>query len=395
MNCKNYAFALAILFSLSGNASAQSFAEKVETSVQRGIDGRIFPGAVVVAHVPGKLDYARAFGRHTYDPKSPEMQLDTIFDLASVTKVSGTTPAALLALQDGNIRLGDTVAKYLPAFSAKGKGDVTLRQLLTHTSGLKSYANAKTVDAGRRADETQDDALIRYYCDLDLSYKPGLGSTYSCINMQTMARVVETATGKSLHDLLSERIWKPLGMRDTGYILTAEQKTRCAPVGTRADGSTVQGIIHDPLANYYGADDHCPGNAGLYSTAGDLGRYCAMMLAGGEVDGKRVLAEWVVNAATTRQTPSAIRSNRGLGWILYTDRDSESAEASSFGHSGYTGTYLWLDRKTGSYVVFLSNRVILTDGKEGNQSVCSAISREIIAAVREVSGQQLTAAAAD
>ena len=168
-------------------------------------------------------------------------------------------------------------------------------------------------------------------------------------------------------------------MKDTGYTLTPEQKERCAPTILKKDGTPLVGEVHDPLANYYGSKDHCPGNAGLYSTGPDLARFLAMVAGRGELDGRRILKADTVEAMTRDQTPAAVKSMRGLGWDIYEDEpyvtDFNKDDAKRVvGHTGYTGTLIWLDKNTGAWVVFLTNRTFPDDASKprGAPSISSA-----------------------
>jgi CubicO group peptidase (beta-lactamase class C family) len=184
--------------------------------------------------------------------------------------------------------------------------------------------------------------------------------------MQTMARINEDAAGMRQEDLLKQRVYGPLGMKDTGYILTPGQLKRCAPTIEKKDGSLLVGDVHDPLANYYGSKEHCPGNAGLYSTGPDLATFMEMMAGRGEIDGKRILTTATVEAMTSVQTPAAVKVLRGLGWQVYEDEpyitDFNKTDATRVvGHTGYTGTLILLDKNTGAWVVFLTNRTFPDD----------------------------------
>ncbi len=335
--------------------------EQLDRILEAAIREQAFPGAALVAGQADRILWARGYGRLTFDEDSPPVRLDTIFDLASVSKVAGTSTAAMLLLDDGRLRLEDRVADIIPGFEKGGKRDVTVQDLLTHTSGLKAYETWQRVEEKRQPGEHPADALLRHYAALQVSYPPRTRIRYSCLNMQVLARVVEKAAGERMEDLLIRRVFAPLGMNDTRYNLDAAQIARTAPSLRLQDGSLLQGTVHDPLARYHGSVEHTPGNAGLFSSAGDLSRFCRMMLRGGELEGVRVLKPGTVHRMTSNLAPAATGETRGLGWGIYGPGPYASASngtdaTRAVGHTGYTGTFVWLDKRTKAYVVLLTNR---------------------------------------
>jgi CubicO group peptidase (beta-lactamase class C family) len=362
---------------------------KLDAIIAQAVQDKVFPGAVLVVGRGPEVVYQKAFGRYTYDTTSPAMAADTLFDLASVSKVAGTATAAALLLEDGSISLDDLVSSRIAGFEAGGKGKATVKDLLTHVSGLPAYTSKDLIEKSRKPGETAADAAIRFYATLPAKYEPRTSSTYSCLNMQTMARINEDAAHMRQHDLLKQRVYDPLGMKDTGYYPTPEQKQRCAPTILRKDGTPLVAEVHDPLANYYVSDKHCPGNAGLYSTGPDLARFVAMFAGGGELGGKRILKSSTVEAMTSVQTPPAVKILRGLGWQVYEDEpyitDFNKTDAKRVvGHTGYTGTLIWLDKNTGAWVVFLTNRTFPDDASkpkgapsisDARKDVCDAVLR--------------------
>jgi CubicO group peptidase (beta-lactamase class C family) len=334
---------------------------RVDTFITRDIDEGKMPGAVLIVGRDGHIVKRQAYGHLQVAPRKRPMPVDAIFDLASVSKVVGTATAAMLLIEDGKLHLNDPVARYLPDFAQKDKGDVTIFHLLTHTSGLKPYEDVNVIKKERREGETQADALIRRICQLPKSYETGKKYRYSCLNFLTLARVNEIVAGESQNDLLQRRVYGPLGMKDTGYILTAQQKQRTAPT-IEVNGTFLQGEVHDPLANYYGSGEHCPGNAGLYSSAPDLAIYLQMILNRGTYRGTRVFKPETIDLMTQIHSPPGVDFRRGLGWGIYWEPPyaSELNHAPQhyvLGHLGYTGTYIWLDKRTNAFMVFLTNRV--------------------------------------
>ncbi|MEI7634463.1 MAG: serine hydrolase domain-containing protein [bacterium] len=357
----------------------------------RGIREHVFPGAVLIVGQPGKILWAKASGRQTYDTTSPKMAFNTMFDLASVTKVMGTATAAMLLVEDGKISPDDKVSRAIPGFEANGKQNVTVRHLMTHTSGLKPYETTSVVEKKRHQGEAPADALIRHYASLKPLYEAGTSMTYSCLNMQTMARVVETSGGERMDTLLKRRVWGPLEMTDTAYALTPEQAKRCAPTILYNNGTMLRGEVHDPIANYHTAAQHCPGNAGLFATAPDAARFCEMILNEGALDGKKIFNPETVRLMTSVQTPPSLKETRALGWDTY-DRKPYATRLNNttgtliIGHTGYTGTFLWLDKKTKTYIVFFTNRVFPNDASAPKrkpsimtmrQKVCDTVLRSL------------------
>ena len=270
------------------------------------------PSAVVVAGSVDGVDYRRAFG---------EARPDTVFDLASLTKVVATTTIALMLVEDGRLSLQDAVARRLPAF--KGR-DITVEQLLAHRSGLPAYL---TPEPGQGPDD-----LLAAFARLagPKAYR------YSCCNMIALARVVEEVAGRPLAELARERIFEPLGMRDTGF---APDPARCAATAAGAP----PGVVHDPLARAYGRPGRTPGNAGLFSTADDLAIFCRALLGG------RLL-----KPETLRRMFTPDADTRGLGWDVFDD----PPYAPGVGHTGFTGTLIWMDPARGRFAVVLANRTL-------------------------------------
>ena len=370
--------ALAAFVSAGGDSVAQTPAvdpasvpdvavlARLDAVLQEGVMEKVYPGAALIVGQPGGRVYARAVGHHTYETTSPSVTLTTIWDLASVSKVVGTATAAMLAVEDGKLRLDDPVSVHIAGFSAGNKGAATVRDLMAHTSGLPAYLQSATVEKNRRPDESPADALIRNYAALTARFDPGTSYTYSCLNMQMTARIVEDAMGARLEDLLCQRVYGPLGMDDTVYVLRPGMVERTAPSIDRQTSGPLQGVVHDPLANYHKSDIHCPGNAGLFSTAEDLARYCEMILNQGRGPAGPVLKPETVSLMTSVQSPPAVKSLRGLGWDVYTEVPwatplNSTTETLTIGHTGYTGTLIWLDKKTRTYVVFLTNRTFPDD----------------------------------
>ncbi len=328
--------------------------EWIRIEVERGIRRGACPGAVVLAGRRGKPLYFRAFGNRSVEPVTEPMTRDTIFDLASVTKPVATATSVMILVERGKIRLEDPVCKYLPEFRGKGKEKITVEELLTHHGGLTPDNPVRDYrDGPRKAWER--------ICALPLLYPPGKRFKYSDVGFIVLGKLVERVSGKRLDRFAAENIFRPLGMKHTRFLPPASWRPSIAPT-QRVGGKILRGVVHDPRARLLGG---VAGHAGLFSTAEDLGRFCRMMLAGGALDGVRILKKETVRAMTTLPADGHTHG-RGLGWDLTSAYSSPRGhwltKGVSFGHSGFTGTSLWMDPASGGWVVFLSNRVH-PDGK--------------------------------
>ena len=331
----------------------------LDTLVEDAIrDGRL-PGAVVVVGHAGEIVYERAFGARAVDGPPEAMTPDTIFDLASLTKVVATTTSVMILVEEGRLRLRDRVATYLPEFSSHGKDRITIEHLLTHVSGLRPDLPLEEVFEGA-------DTAIARAADEVPEAGPGERFVYSDINFFVLGEVVRRVTGQTLDQFARDRSFRPLGMRDTGFNPPASMRTRIAPTEPCAplawpcggDGAVMlRGRVHDPTARRMGG---VAGHAGLFSTAGDLARFCRMLLGAGTLDDVRILAPLTVARMTRVSTPPQMADRRGLGWDLDSRFSSNRGDLFSFGsygHTGFTGTSLWLDPASDTFVVFLSSRL--------------------------------------
>jgi CubicO group peptidase (beta-lactamase class C family) len=304
-----------------------------------------FPGAALAIGRYDQVVVERGIGRLGWDPAEPRVDPDyTVYDIASLTKVVAATTAVMLLVEDGLMELDERVSTYLPEFVGDGKARVTIRQLLTHTSGLPAGANLWAPSPAG--------ALERALA-VPLKYAPGQRVEYSDIGFVVLWAAAERAAGEPLFRLLDRRVYGPLKMYSTTF-LPGELCGRCAPTARRPDGSQIRGRVHDPTALRLGG---VTGNAGLFSTAHDLGRFAAMLANGGELDGVRVLREETIREFTRRQ-PGA--GTRALGWDTPNPNGTGAAgqqiSPRAFGHTGFTGTSLWVDPDRGTWTVFLSNR---------------------------------------
>jgi CubicO group peptidase (beta-lactamase class C family) len=318
----------------------------IDRVVRRGITAGGYPGASVVIGRRGAAVMQKGFGNLGWTSGSPDVSADrTIYDLASLSKVIGTTTAAMILYDEGRLDLDAPVIKYLPEFGGGNKDLVTVRHLLTHRSGLP---------AGRELWRMASNAIDarRIVLSTPLACQPGACFVYSDLGADVLAWVVESIAGLRLDTYLSERVFKPLGMSDTFYNPPDSVKYRIAPTEVAPPrGYPVKGEVHDENAFALGG---VAGHAGLFSTAADLAIFAQMMLNGGEYDDVRIFSDSTVALFTRRSA-----GTRALGWDT-ADGDGGSGEhltAAAFGHTGYTGTSIWIDPEREMFVVLLTNRV--------------------------------------
>lgn len=321
----------------------------IDAAVAREVEAGHIPGAVVLIAHDGQVVYRRAYGYRELLPVRQPMLADTIFDLASLTKVVATTTAVMQLVEQGALRLDDPVARYWPAFGTRGKERITVRQLLTHFSGL-----APDLDLSARW-SGYDTALARIVAGRPLA-PPGVRFRYSDVNFEVLGELVHRVSGQPLDAYCAEHIFAPLGMHDTGFTPSPARRERIAPT-TYVRGHALSGRVYDPTAFRMGG---VAGHAGLFSTADDLAIFAQMLLDGGRANGVQILRPDTVDMITTPQSPPGAPVRRGLGW----DIDSPFASAwhtrlsdRAFGHTGYTGTSLWIDPVSRTFVIILSNRV--------------------------------------
>jgi uncharacterized protein YbbC (DUF1343 family)/CubicO group peptidase (beta-lactamase class C family) len=329
------------------HADFQTMDDLMEKAVA---DGTIPDGVVLIGH-NGKVVYRKAFGSRSLEPTREPMTVDTIFDLASLTKCIATTTSMMKLMEDGRVRLNDPVAAYLPEFAQNGKQDITIRELMTHYSGLAPDLDLKVEWQGR-------DAAFQMAMQQKPQYPPGSRFVYSDINFETLGFVVEKVTGKSLNDFASENVFVPLGMKDTRFLPPADWSPRVAPTQYDEQGKMLRGIVHDPTARRMGG---VAGHAGLFSTADDLAKFAEDLLSG-----YKVLSRSAVEKMSTPQQPANAASQRGLGWDIdspFASNRGELLPVGSFGHTGFTGTSLWIDPVTDTYIILLTNAVHPRGGK--------------------------------
>ncbi len=326
---------------------------ETDAAITNAIGENNIPGAVLWLERQG-LIYHKAFGKRSLVPAVEPMDEDTIFDAASLTKVIATTPAMLLLIERGQVKLTDTVRTHIPEFQGEGTASITVRHLLTHTSGLRPGLPAAPPWSGYEAG-------IALACMEKATNAPGTVVRYSDINYILLGEIVQRVTKRKLNDFVAAELYAPLRMRDTGYLPPANQLARIAPTEQTTNGM-LRGIVHDPTSRRMGG---VTGHAGLFTTANDLARFARMMMNQGELDGVRVLKPETVKLMTSVHTPDTILSRRGLGWDIdspYSRPRGSVFPRGSYGHTGWTGTALWIDPFSKTFWILLSNRVH-PDGK--------------------------------
>jgi len=333
---------------------------RVSTIIREAVDRKEFPGAVVLVSRKGKVVLREAFGDSQWVPERKPMTADMIFDLASLTKPIATATAIMILAEQGRLSLYEKVTDYIPEFvpfqDDKGQPGEPIRlwHLMTHTSGLPPYTEAAEVEK-KYGSPCPVESLVIHIGIIPKTDPPGAKFTYSCLNYITLAGIVKKITRRTIAEFTAENVFKPLGMAHTFYNPPAAFLPLCVPTQVY-DGKPLIGVVHDPLARAQGG---ISGNAGLFSTADDLAVFAQMLLNKGEFKGTRILAPQTVERMTSIY-PKVPGMGRGLGWDLssvYASVAGDIFGPKSYGHSGYTGTSIWIDPETETVVIFLTNRV--------------------------------------
>ena len=308
-------------------------------------DGQI-PGAVLLVWHNGEVVYRKALGSRSIEPRHEIMTVDTIFDLASLTKVVATTTAVMQLVQTGQVRVNDPVAKYIPEFAQNGKDEITVRQLLTHFSGLREDIDLLPPWEGKET------ALHMAYAETP-EYAPGSRFLYSDTNFIVLGALVERVSGMPLEQYCHKNIFVPLAMMHTRFQPPASWLPRIAPTEFDEQGKMIRGVVHDPRARRMGG---VAGHAGVFSTADDLSKFAQCLLNGG----RPILSSAMVEKMTTPQQPPTASVLRGFGWDIdspFSSNRGELLPVGSFGHTGFTGTSLWIDPTTQTFIILLTNAV--------------------------------------
>jgi uncharacterized protein YbbC (DUF1343 family)/CubicO group peptidase (beta-lactamase class C family) len=317
-----------------------------DAAIEQAIHDGTIPGAVLVVGHAGKVIYRKAYGERALEPRREAMTEDTIFDVASLTKVICTTTAVMQLMERGEVRLNDPVAKYLPEFAANGKEDITLRQLLTHYSGLAPDLDLKTAWSGKNTAYGMANGEARQDA-------PGSKFSYSDINFIVLGELVEKVSGQRLDEYCERGIFAPLGMTHTRYLPPEGWLGKIAPTQYDENDHMLRGVVHDPTARRMGG---VAGHAGLFSTGGDLAKFAQALLDGGG----GILSPLGVEKMTRPEQPPNAPVLRGFGWDIdspFSSNRGDLLPVGSYGHTGFTGTSMWIDPTTRSYILLLTNAV--------------------------------------
>jgi uncharacterized protein YbbC (DUF1343 family)/CubicO group peptidase (beta-lactamase class C family) len=386
---------------------------QIDALVEQAIKDKQLPGAVVLVGHKGKIVFRKAYGNRSLVPTVEPMTVDTIFDLASLTKVVATTTSIMILVEQGKLRLSDTIGKYIPEIQDDQVKRVTIQQLMTHVSGFAPDFDLREKWTGR-------EGMLQALYKEKLRTPAGVRFVYSDINFETLGEIVQRISGLPLNQFAKVEIFNKLNDRDTFFTplilrkISADnyssipggvsaafldgQFRRIAPTenirgqnnylgstfqGDASAGDEVlKGAVHDPTSFRMGG---VAGHAGLFSTADDLARFCQMLLNGGVLDGKRIMSAATVARMTAPIVVSESGDTRGLGWDINSSFSSNRGELfplGSFGHTGFTGTSIWIDRVSQTFVIFLSNRVH-PDGKGDATPIRAKVATVVASAIED------------
>jgi uncharacterized protein YbbC (DUF1343 family)/CubicO group peptidase (beta-lactamase class C family) len=347
--CESFAEAVAQSGLAPGRAASSAAPVRltaVDSIIQQAIADHNIPGAVLVVGHDGKIIYRKAYGARSLEPRRELMTVDTIFDMASLTKVVATTTAVMQLVELGKVRLNDPVTKYLPDFAQNGKEDITIRQLLTHYSGL-----APDIELTPAFDSKE--SAFRLAFSEAPTQAPGSGFIYSDTNFIMLGALVEKMSGETLDVYTAKHVFQPLKMTHTRFLPPAAWKPKIAPTEYDEHEHMLRGVVHDPRAQRMGG---VAGHAGLFSTGDDLAKFAQALLNGG--DG--ILSSLAVTKMTQPEQPPSAPVLRGFGWDIdspFSSNRGDFLPVGSYGHTGFTGTSMWIDPTTNSYIILLTNSV--------------------------------------
>ncbi len=319
----------------------------IDLAVHEGIEAGAFPGALVMVGTHDTILLAKGYGHYTWSPSSAIPRMDsTIYDLASLTKVVATTSAIMILVDDGRVDLDAPVQRYLPEFVGEGKEQVTVRHLLLHRSGLRSFLPLD--ERASTADEARSLVLAE-----SIRWPAGTRMVYSDLNAMLLGWIVQRVSGTSLSDFVDAHLFGPLGMSQTMFSPPKSKRNHIAPVGLWR-GHVIAGELHDQNAVRLGG---VSGHAGLYSTGQDLATWAQLLLNNGQsARGVQLFDTGTVQMFTERAS-----DNRALGWEMNDTTQVASTgsllSARAYGHGGYTGTSIWIDPQRDVFVILLTNRV--------------------------------------
>jgi CubicO group peptidase (beta-lactamase class C family) len=329
------------------------YLDSLSIYLNKAISDSAFPGCAISIGHRGKLILEQSFGHYTYDIHSSKVEVNSIFDLASLTKVVATTTTAMILYDQGRLNLDQKVIEIVPEFTGGEKDEVTIRHILTHTSGLPGWVRFYLDLEGK-------ERIVQEICDTELINEPGTTYVYSDLGMILVQKILETIAQKPLDQLVRDYVTTPLNMNRTFYNPDSGLIKQIVPTEiSEWHQKLVHGFVHDENTYVMGG---VSGHAGLFSTVQDLSIFCQMYLNNGFYDNKRIIKAETINLFTSRQD-IVEGSTRALGWDTRSEEHSMAGEymsMSAFGHSGFTGTTVWIDPENQVFIVFLSNRVYPT-----------------------------------
>ena len=331
------------------NTFSESHLNEIDLEINKAIKESKIPGAVLWIEKDNNL-YHQKYGKKCLTPAPKSMEKDTIFDAASLTKVMATAPSIMILVEEGKLSINDPVTKHLPKFKGVQKNKITIKQLLTHTSGLPPVLPLKPEWKGY-------EQAINLCYSAEIRNTPGRHFRYSDVNYIILGEIVKRTSGLSLKSFSHKKIFAPLGMKDTGFTPKKTKIHRIAPT-TKEKGKLIHGVVHDPTARAMGG---VAGHAGLFTTANDLAKFCRMIVNDGFGEDKRILKKQTIEVMTKSQTSMFLHKvRRGLGWDIdskySSPRGNGFPKLESFGHTGWTGGSVWIHPKSKSFVILLTNR---------------------------------------
>lgn len=364
--------------------------ERADSALNDAIARGEIPGAVLAIVRKGHMAYLKAYGNRQVYPTVERMTTSTMFDMASCSKSMSTAICVMQLYENGQLRLTDPVAEYIPGFQswtdANGQTEtIRIKHLLTHTSGLPAYAPVSVL--AKKYGSPNPKGLLEHICQVKRDFCPGTDFQYSCLNYITLQHIVQNITGLSLREYAQAHIFKPLGMKHTDYLPLGEDLSRwgdlIAPTTRQTDGSVLRGQVHDPLARVMNGG--VSGNAGVFSTADDIGILCAALQNGGRWGRARILSEESV--FTMRSVPQWCSSiGRTYGWDVsspYASCNGELLSPQTYGHTGYTGTSIVIDPVNDVSIILLVNAVHPDDGKSRMVRLRALISNIVASALTD------------
>ena len=356
---------------------------RLDAVAEEAVKAKNVPGVILLVSHRDRIVYRKAFGNRAVEPEAVPMTLDTVFDLASLTKGTATGSSVMALIEEGKLRLNDPAVRYWPDFGQNGKDKVTIRQLLTHSSGLASWRNFRKDfgDAEGAAIQEHTEKVLPALAAMPLTNPVDTKFVYSDLGYITLGEIVRRVSGERVDAYAKRRIFEPLRMRDTGYNPDPRLCARAAPT-EKWNGKFLQGQVHDPNAAVM---DGVAGHAGLFSTIDDLARYARMLLSSDRPaeDSRVPLSPTTIRQMTTPHSATGLPV-RALGWDVdsgYSHVRGDLMPLGSFGHTGFTGTFIWVDPYSETFVIGLSNRVH-PDGKGNPLGIWAKASNVVCGIVR-------------